>query len=290
MMIFGTIFVVFMMIFGTILINVLRGFAAAASPLDLISKVFRGQTIMPRGGPAYTLVRNEGTLFKVSIRNENRQFLSISAVWSPPDEPKQLTKDGESFRMSLTLERIERRYWRLRNQSRVPDLELGNPEFDRCFYIRSNDSDKVTGILNSRAQDLAHQIYLMSELQRFELRVTGDQLQLDTGLLADAPNARVFKVVRLFMELHRTMVDSTQMIGKIEIEEVLLQDTICLICGDVVDDPSVTCSDCQTEYHLDCWNYVEQCGRYACGGTRFVRNNKGEDKGEDSADLYRIDE
>ena len=92
------------------------------------------------------------------------------------------------------------------------------------------------------------------------------------------------------MELHRTMVDSTLVIGKIEIEEVLLQDTVCLICGDIVGDPSVTCSDCQTEYHLDCWNYVKQCGRYACGGTRFVANDNEKESGEDSPGLYRIEE
>ena len=118
---------------------------SSSNSLDLISRVFSGQTIQPKNDPAYTLIRSQGTLYKVSMRsgagNGPRQFLSISSAWSGPDEPKQFTKDGDLFRMSLTLERVERQNFRIRNRVRVPDLELGDPEFDRCFYIRSNDLD-----------------------------------------------------------------------------------------------------------------------------------------------------
>ena len=291
------IFLMFAAMVGVALLKSLAqvtNWHSSSNSLDLISRVFSGQTIQPKNDPAYTLIRSQGTLYKVSMRsgagNGPRQFLSISSAWSGPDEPKQFTKDGELFRMSLTLERVERQNFRIRNRVRVPDLELGDPEFDRCFYIRSNDLDKVPTILNSRAQHLIHEIYRVSKLQRFEMRVTGDQLQLDTGLLPDSPNSRMFKAIRLFIELHRTMVDSSHVIGKIEIEEMLLQDTVCLICGDVVDDPSVTCNDCQTAYHLDCWKYVAQCGRYACGGTRFTQNVPQSEMGKDLTELYRIDE
>ncbi len=257
--------------------------------LNRIARVFKGQTIQPRNGVPYVLIRVHGQLYRVAIRSGAGQarvpqnFLNISAVMNAND---QSADGGKPFQMSLTLERFERK------KVRVPDLELGKPDFDRCFYIRTNDEKRAVETLTSQTQHLIHDIHLQAAIFRFELHLAGRQIQLDKGISIDESPAKLFRMIRLFVDLHQSLSETQLSLGQIEIEQVLLRDTVCLICGETVADPKVTCSSCETEYHLDCWNYIGQCGRYACGGTKYLAGGTqgGTPAQESDEDLFRIDE
>lgn len=50
----------------------------------------------------------------------------------------------------------------------------------------------------------------------------------------------------------------------------------CLICGDPLTAPSVTCRVCATAAHLECWKYNDQCPLYACGARDFAVEGQGD--------------
>lgn len=60
-------------------------------------------------------------------------------------------------------------------------------------------------------------------------------------------------------------------LDQVEIMDVFLSRTLfgnCEICGDPLEghsQPLVRCTQCQTSYHQDCWNFLGECAIFACG-------------------------
>lgn len=71
---------------------------------------------------------------------------------------------------------------------------------------------------------------------------------------------------------------------------------ICQVCGGSIQSgPIVTCKDCDTPHHRDCWDYLGQCSTYGCSST-FKRKGAVKDNapaiyiGEKSIDLAETTE
>jgi hypothetical protein len=45
----------------------------------------------------------------------------------------------------------------------------------------------------------------------------------------------------------------------------------CRICGEVVLSRAVSCRDCETMHHQECWEFNERCSLYACGGRDYLQ-------------------
>lgn len=46
----------------------------------------------------------------------------------------------------------------------------------------------------------------------------------------------------------------------------------CPVCGEQVFSNIVTCRDCHTPHHLDCWEYSEQCTTFGCQSTLYRKH------------------
>jgi hypothetical protein len=42
----------------------------------------------------------------------------------------------------------------------------------------------------------------------------------------------------------------------------------CQVCGEKLEGKVVYCASCSTPHHPDCWEYLDRCSVYACGGKR----------------------
>ena len=42
---------------------------------------------------------------------------------------------------------------------------------------------------------------------------------------------------------------------------------ICVICGTAIEEKAVSCNNCDTLHHADCWEYNGACATFACGST-----------------------
>jgi hypothetical protein len=40
----------------------------------------------------------------------------------------------------------------------------------------------------------------------------------------------------------------------------------CPVCGDLLDDDLMTCDECDTPHHEECWAFAGRCSTYACEG------------------------
>lgn len=52
-------------------------------------------------------------------------------------------------------------------------------------------------------------------------------------------------------------------------EAQVIEDPICLVCGEAIGNDMVICRRCRTPHHLDCWKYTGCCATYGCRETRY---------------------
>jgi hypothetical protein len=202
----------------------------------------------------------DGVLVRVDIFNtgaqQSRHFTQVHFEW--PDQ---------YLRFEVFPDGIWPRIGRLIG---MEDIEIGSPEFDRDYVIRSNDIPAVKGFLSGPVQ---HQINLLRGLlgngDIFVSLNAGRLLVKKRGLIREF--SPLLSLVQMSLELHAQAM-LTQSSG-IEFEEEstaqLIESAMCQVCGDSIDSDMVICRRCKTPHHQDCWNYFGRCSTYGCGETRY---------------------
>ena len=252
-----------------------RGTRISSTDLsNRIKRRYHGSIINHPDQSRGVLVRIKGRRYLIKIHpgmtKKHLPLLSISVpLIGPSEEPDELHKylGPSSFRMSITPERIAKRW---KDLTHVEDIKLGNKDFDERYFLHSNNEKTLKATLTSQCQDIICRIHKQSRLSKFEIRVVGNELQLDQEIRMDKP-AVVFVIVRLFADLHHHLSQANLVAEAVEVDAIVLSgDTTCLICGEPVVEHRVKCGACLTEYHRDCWEYLGGCGRYACGERKWI--------------------
>lgn len=258
--------------------------------LQRVARRFKGDVVSESGHAPHALIRIQGHQYRVCFckgKFENsRDFVSVTTLWpsksirnTDSDEPATAgVKAVPNFRMSITPTRT----WE--GLTGIQDIEIGNLFFDTRFVIQTNDEEILVDTLTKQCQILINTIYSQYYEKQFELRVVGNELHLDSHFQVSRPG-KTFLILRTFAELHRELLSANEVAYSVDVDVIDWSgSTTCLICGEKVVEKPVKCRSCMTEYHLDCWQYVGRCGRYACGEQGFLRFEGGQ-----GSETFRID-
>lgn len=242
--------------------------------LERIANRFHG-SVVALADEHCVQMRIKGQTYRVRICDGTEEypnsFLSVSTLWIPRQVPQEKgvrpDRNPANFCMSVT----SAQSWNGLSDSQ--DMEIGNEFFDNRFSVQTNDVQLLVDTLTTECQSLIHKIYVQF-YERCELRIAGNQLQLDSAFRSFRPG-KTFVIIRCFAELYQALLLANEVAHAMDVDAIDLGGTTtCLICGDVVDVESVKCRSCLTEYHRDCWEYVGRCGRYACGDQYYVASQK----------------
>ncbi len=239
--------------------------------LERIARRFGGEVVPAANGDFCAQLRINGQTYRVRICNGTdaspNLFLNVSTHWIP--KPIQETDQIDlglspaSFRMSITSAQT----WN--GLSFVKDVKTGNEYFDRRYFVQTNDVQILLDTLTAECQVLLNKIYVQF-YERCEVRIVANQLQLDSAFRGFKP-VKTFVIIRNFAELYQRLLSANEVAHSVDVDVIDFGgSTTCLICGEVVAHDPVKCRSCKTGYHLDCWEYVGRCGRYACGEQFYV--------------------
>lgn len=156
----------------------------------------------------------------------------------------------------------------------LEDLEVGDPEFDPRFVVKSSDAefprqffDRTTRrvVEDLRALGGTDQVLVSANSSRLMVRKPGvlpgsAELQLFTEL-----TGQIFDRLMVFWQKQSG-------IELMDEPEDPAAEIRCQICGTPIPGENrVNCRKCRTPHHEDCWTFNEGCATYACGEKRFVK-------------------
>ena len=81
--------------------------------------------------------------------------------------------------------------------------------------------------------------------------------------------------IEQFIESACTLHDQLQVASTVGIEFIvgdepqIIDDALCSICGETMEEALVFCRRCKTPHHRECWEYYGGCSTYACGERMF---------------------
>jgi hypothetical protein len=228
---------------------------------DRLARRFGGR--VQTGGwfemPAATFIV-DGVAVRVDIfdsgSKHSRYYTQVHLEWPDPQMRLEVFPDGIWSQMGRLIG--------------MQDIEIGSPEFDRDYVIRSSDIEAVRAFLSGPVQ---YQVNLLRGLRgNGDIYVSlgaGELLVKKQGLIREFDQLQT--LVQMSLELHAQAI-LTQSSG-IEFEEQSaaqpIDSAMCQVCGESIESEMVICRRCKTPHHHDCWNYFGRCSTYGCGETRY---------------------
>lgn len=164
----------------------------------------------------------------------------------------------------------------------LQDIEVGDPDFDRRFLLRSNDPGRLVQFLDGRTRDTLTGLSLLDGMA--EVDVSLDQFRLlvvKRGRLSGAEEVEFRSLAGLlghllfqFLGAPVPAADSPgiRFIDGAAAEPADAADSAvvaCPVCGEEITGRHVACSLCATPHHRDCWDYNGRCSTYGCETERF---------------------
>ena len=148
------------------------------------------------------------------------------------------------------------------------DVTIGEPNFDRVFWIETSDSAWVQEVLD---RDVRRRISLLAVYRKW---MGINEITVDLGpegvtvrisrLFAGDPEA-LNQMIELAVALLRR-AQGAQGDPGVDLEAMeSVRGSACPVCGQVVVQ-GVTCPACRTPHHEDCWTYWGGCAVFACEG------------------------
>ena len=105
--------------------------------LKQLCKRFKGQMKMPTSGFPEVLIVSDGTPYRVSIRKSksgsSKYVCRVATRW-----------DDSGFRLKIVRETFATA---TQDMLKALDAKVGNSAFDKKFYLRTNDADKMRQVL-----------------------------------------------------------------------------------------------------------------------------------------------
>lgn len=154
------------------------------------------------------------------------------------------------------------------------DIEIGDPEFDSRYLIRSTPESLAGAFFSPGRRDRA--IAAVRRLGRLgipRIDLSRERLRMGVESRLEAEGA-LRDLGRTASDLAELLAEIGQESGAARAEEADRADGIgqCQVCGGGMEEGVVLCSDCRTPHHRECWSYAGGCSTYACGGRRAVRD------------------
>lgn len=231
---------------------------------EALAESWGGEYSRPGGVPRIDFVRN-GVPFRVQWNwPDGNPVIEIFA---------QLPNDG--FRLKIFESVVSDRLKRFLG---MQDLRVGWDLFDRRYVVQSNDPLELEHWLTPDVQRLIWDLGRSIEVQIFANRlvVTLELPRFERTLVQDC--------VRRVAGIHAALLANAQKArtpALLMSEVVNLDDAICLVCGEPIADRRVDCRACQTAHHAECWEYIGNCSRFACGHRDYQVHG-------DPREIYRI--
>ena len=78
---------------------------------------------------------------------------------------------------------------------------------------------------------------------------------------------KAFEFIDIFIEYYEMAVRPDEFVLIEDDGEMHKELPICVICGTAIEQKAVSCVNCDTVHHADCWEYNGACATFACGST-----------------------
>lgn len=185
----------------------------------------------------------------------------------------------------------------------MQDLEIGAPDFDARYILKSNDHAWLTDALDGPLQDAIDELYDLWSSRDVWVQVNRDQLKIRVQRLVESssdlgrfwavshrvvamllerlmprrlPPARATPGIRFLPEddgiefleqADDVLVDP----GEVVAPGSALPPNACQVCGGAVLAAPAICAVCDTLHHPDCWDLTGRCGTFGCRSNRTRR-------------------
>lgn len=148
------------------------------------------------------------------------------------------------------------------------EFEVGDPEFDERFSVRTSNEAFAREILRPELRGV---LRMLHPFGGFVWRLSGAGFML-----------RADVVPRKAIDIDRWLVAAFQLLdaipgvdefGKVRLDAVATRPDLeprCLICGTALArGRTVRCARCATPHHEECWTFNGRCSTFACGEIAF---------------------
>ena len=148
----------------------------------------------------------------------------------------------------------------------VHDLQVGDPDFDDDFDIRtSNDpfamkilSPEVRGLLRSAA--LEGRMFWRVSRAGFLLRISRHPER----------RSELERWLSVALQLLDAVPNLEEIVDIAPVQMKVSADTACQVCGgSLTEGIVVECAKCATAHHKECWIFNERCSTFGCGWLGF---------------------
>jgi len=234
--------------------------------LEQVARRFNGQV---EKGVRETRVRlqfanHSAVLKQATVGDDPPQTITtFTAPWPDPSLRCEVYPDRISVLRKLLL---------------MQDIEIGSPEFDKAFVIKSNDEAQVRAVLT---EDVQSAIFRLAEIPiKFLAPAPHGSIHVKWigGLLTiTKPRAHWrYELLERFVLLSAQLLapamapqgGTIEFIG--EVREHGAVESQCQVCGEPLVADLVYCPGCRTPHHRECWDYFGGCSTYACGQKKCV--------------------
>lgn len=213
---------------------------------------------------------------KVSfVHNSSRALLSIYESSDPvPQFYTQLTftiPPGWSHRLEIFPQRFVDDDVRYLN---VDDIQVGDPEFDPRYVVKSDDASFAREFLDARTRQAVEDLRNLKGNDKILVSVNASRLMVrKNSILGELDDLTAFG--ELSRQIYDRLLVFLQKASGIEIldenPEPGAADPVCQVCGAAIaKEGRVYCRRCKTPHHKDCWEFNQQCSTYACGEKRYT--------------------
>ena len=222
--------------------------------LKALSVKFSGHCELNNKNHAFPLVKfsQQDVDFQVEARSATRPqahyVVRVSAPW------KQ-----EGFRLKIVRETYKTA---TNDMLKALDAKVGNAKFDKMFYLRTNNAEKMRELLTAPELLLVEKLFKIGCAQIYiNNNVIYAERSIQSGFVSPA---FVQSFIQLALGLMNPIGNDLQFITSSTSKTI----PICQVCGDGMQTDLVSCLSCKTLHHRDCWKFVGVCSTYACGATQ----------------------
>lgn len=152
------------------------------------------------------------------------------------------------------------------------NLTLGDPLFDSCFLVKSDDPPAARSLLNPLVRLAIERLYQLLGNRDIYIQFAQGTLQIKKRSLISSLQPLdefVRRSIELYDQAVATFAVGIEFVANTEPPKA--DETACQICGDPIITDVVVCRSCRTPHHEDCWQYNGACSTYGCQEKRYYR-------------------
>jgi hypothetical protein len=155
------------------------------------------------------------------------------------------------------------------------DIQIGEPDFDARYVIKSNDEKFAREFLDGAARQSVEELRQLLGNDRILVSMNPSRLMIRKESVIDTLET-LESLADQAGRLHDRIDLFWQRASGIEILDGPASPddgalVVCQICGSkIASETKVVCRRCGTPHHEDCWEFNGRCSTYACGEKRFA--------------------